>query len=105
MSAHAETLIVKSACKTFDRNELLDLTLYTTVEPCAMCFATAWLNEIEGIVYGATVEQIGRITAGKQREILITAEEMNARSGARIKLVGGILQESCQQMFRKYEYR
>ena len=105
MSAHAETLIIKSACKTFDRNELLDLTLYTTVEPCAMCFAAAWLNKIEVIVYGATMEEIGQITAGKQREILITAEEMNARSGARIKLVGGILQESCQQMFRKYEYR
>ena len=105
MSAHAETLIVRRACKTFDRNELLDLTLYTTVEPCAMCFTTAWLNNIEGIVYGATMGEIGQITAGKQREILITAEEINARSGAEIKLVGGILRESCQQMFLEYEYR
>ena len=105
MSAHAETLIVKRACKTFDRNELLDLTLYTTVEPCAMCFTTAWLNQIEGIVYGATMKEIGQITAGKQREMPFTAEEMNARSGAEIKLIGGILQESCQQIFLKYEYR
>ncbi len=105
MSAHAETLIVKRACRTFDRNDLLDLTLYTTVEPCAMCFTTAWLNKIERIVYGATMEQIGQITAGKQREILISAEEMNARNGAKIKLVGGILWESCQQIFLKYEYR
>ena len=105
MSAHAETLIVKRACTTFDRNELLDLTLYTTVEPCAMCFTTAWLNKIEGIVYGATMEQIGQITAGKQREILVTAEEMNGRSGAKIRLVGGVLRESCEQMFLEYEYR
>ena len=105
MSAHAETLIVKRACETFDRNELLDLTLYTTVEPCAMCFTTAWLNKIEGIVYGATMEQIGQITAGKQREILVTAEEMNGRSGAKIRLVGGVLRESCEQMFLEYEYR
>ena len=102
MSAHAETLAVKHACQILGRNDLGDLTLYTTVEPCAMCFTTAWLNNIEAIVFGISMERVDEITSGAQREITIPAEEMNQRSGSKVKIVSGVLQDVCCQLFFDY---
>ena len=35
-SAHAELLAIKKACKKLKTTKLIDLELYTTLEPCLM---------------------------------------------------------------------
>ena len=78
--------------------------LVTSAEPCAMCFTTAWLNRISRIVFGATMEDVYYITKQKQREMTITASEMNHRSGNTIELVGGVLANDCKNIFKSYQF-
>lgn len=103
MSSHAETLAVREACR-LTRSTLEGYALYTTVEPCAMCFTTAWLNRVSRIVYGATMSEVDTMTQGQQREMPIPSEEMNNRSGNMIELVGGVLREECLHLFETYAY-
>lgn len=103
MSSHAETLAVRKACRLI-QSDLEGYTLYTTVEPCAMCFTTAWLNHVSRIVYGATMAEVDAMTQGQQREMPIPSQEMNARSGNMVELVGGILKQECLRLFETYTY-
>ena len=104
MSSHAETLAVREAIGLVETNNLTDYQLISTIEPCAMCFTTAWLNRISRIVFGATMEDVYYITQQKQREMTITASEMNHRSGNTIELVGGVLANDCKNIFKSYQF-
>ena len=104
MSSHAETLAVREAIGSVETQNLIDYQLISTIEPCAMCFTTAWLNRISRIVFGATMEDVYYITQQKQREMTITASEMNHRSGNTIELVGGVLANDCKNIFKSYQF-
>ena len=104
MAAHAEATLLRGACRQLNVDTLAGYTLYTTVEPCVMCFTTGWLNGLDSIVFGATMEEIDTATAGQQQEIPIPCREINARSGNRMKIVEGVLKAQCIELFSKYDY-
>ena len=104
MAAHAEATLLRGACRKLNVDNLAGYTLYTTVEPCVMCFTTGWLNGLDAIVFGATMEEIDRATSGQQQEIPIQCNEINARSGNRMKVIEGILKAQCIELFSQYDY-
>lgn len=98
-SLHAEVLAVRRACRVVGP-DLSGHTLYTTVEPCPMCFTAAWLSHIERIVFGASMAAVKTVTHGAQRELLIEAERMNELSGEPLRLSAGVHAERCLALFR-----
>lgn len=62
-SAHAELLAMQLAAQRNDKASwrLLNTTLYSTVEPCAMCLAAAQSFRVDRIVYGAPDLRLGAI--------------------------------------------
>src|SRR5262245_57626171 len=69
LTFHAEVVAVHRACAALGP-VLRGYTLYSTVEPCPMCFTTAWLARISRVVYGCTMEEVKLATKGAQRELL-----------------------------------
>jgi tRNA(Arg) A34 adenosine deaminase TadA len=53
-TAHAEVVCIRQACKKLDTFTLNGCTLYTSCEPCGMCFAAAMWAHVDKIVYGNT---------------------------------------------------
>lgn len=53
-TAHAEIVAIRSATSKLGRFDLSDCELYTTCEPCPMCYSAAHWAKIKKIVYGAT---------------------------------------------------
>ena len=97
-SSHAETMLVKRACK-LRGPDLIDHTVYTTTEPCPMCFTTCWLAKVGTIVWGATMAQVAAKTRGMLHELTYPAPPLNAYAGDRIRLYGGVLADECLAMF------
>lgn len=52
-SAHAEMVCVKKASAHVANWRLLDTTLYSTLEPCAMCAGALILSRVGTLVWGA----------------------------------------------------
>lgn len=74
------------------------LTLYTTAEPCAMCQgAVAWAG-IKRVVFGSSIPFLKSLDVWA---IDIRAEEL-ARLAAfrKCAVVGGVLEEECNKLFR-----
>lgn len=98
-SLHAEVNVVRRACQRLGP-DLSDCTLYTTVEPCPMCFTAAWLAHVQTIVFGTSMEAVFVATAGKQRELHVPAAQMNSLSGDPLVLRGGVQAEQCLRPFQ-----
>jgi guanine deaminase len=53
-TAHAEIVAIRAACDALATFDLSGCELYTTCEPCPMCYAAAWWARIDRIHYGCT---------------------------------------------------
>lgn len=53
-TAHAEIVAIRNASAKLGRFDLSDCTLYTTCEPCPMCYSAAHWAKIKTVYYGAT---------------------------------------------------
>jgi tRNA(adenine34) deaminase len=60
-TAHAETVAIRGAAVKARRPLLRDFVLYTTLEPCSMCFGACVWAELGGVVYGADASTVRSI--------------------------------------------
>ncbi|MFN3580814.1 MAG: nucleoside deaminase [Pseudomonas sp.] len=95
---HAETRLVKTACAQYGP-DLSGFTLYTTCEPCAMCFTTAWLARVSRMVCGTNMQAVYQLSGGRHREMPVTASAMNQAGGGSMELLEGVLAEECLGLF------
>lgn len=97
---HAETDAIVDACKTLGTDDLSGTTLYTTMEPCAMC-AGALLNaRIGEWVVGGRFKSVGRTDLGRY-----TIESFAEFMGADIKITSGVFQQECETLRGRYFLR
>jgi tRNA(Arg) A34 adenosine deaminase TadA len=63
-TAHAEILALRAAAAKLGNYRLTGLTLYVTLEPCAMCAGAISHARIGRLVYGAADEKGGAVENG-----------------------------------------
>lgn len=63
-TAHAEILALRAAAAKAGNYRLTGLTLYVTLEPCAMCAGAISHARIGRVVYGAADEKGGAVAHG-----------------------------------------
>ena len=61
-TAHAERLVATQACTTLSADVLKKATLYSSVEPCAMCAGAIYWAGIGRLVYGLSEHRLRAVT-------------------------------------------
>ncbi|MBT4838763.1 MAG: nucleoside deaminase [Methylococcales bacterium] len=56
-TAHAEVNAIRDACKNLGTFHLHDCDLYTSCEPCPMCFSAIYWAHIKNVYYASTHQQ------------------------------------------------
>ena len=99
-TAHAEVQAIRNACKKLNTYDLSGYILYTSCEPCPMCFcAIVWAN-IKEVYYGATRKDAASI--GFRDDALYNY--LKGKNSLDINLVQ-IDHEECSKLFEKYKQR
>lgn len=96
---HAETQALLKATRRLNTRDLTGCTLYSTCEPCPMCFYMAWITKVSNIVYGATLAD--SLKFGFE-EIDVGIDELNEKGGSRVNLKKGFLRNECLELFKKH---
>jgi tRNA(adenine34) deaminase len=63
-TAHAEMLVIRSACASLGSERLVGCDLYVTLEPCPMCAAAIAFARIRRLYYGAPDPKGGGVEHG-----------------------------------------
>lgn len=95
VTAHAEILVLRKACKKLQSKRLWGLDLYVTLEPCAMCATAISFARIRRIIYGATDNKGGAIESGVKFYQSSTCHH-------KPEVVSGILAEESAQILKDF---
>jgi tRNA(Arg) A34 adenosine deaminase TadA len=89
---HAEAVLAREAAKRFAPDVLWGCTLYTTVEPCAMCAGTAYWAHIGRVVYGMDERALLAVTGNHPENptLALPCRELFARGQKTIQVVGPV---------------
>src|SRR5262245_28986870 len=60
-TAHAEMIAIRAAATKIGNYRLSSVTVYSTIEPCAMCAGALVNARVKRLVYGADDERFGAI--------------------------------------------
>lgn len=93
---HAEIDAINHlACSSFENVQTL--SLYTTAEPCPMCFSAILWAGISEVIYGTSISRLEKFG---WRQIPIEASEINSRASDFLcDVIGGVLQRETDSLF------
>jgi tRNA(Arg) A34 adenosine deaminase TadA len=89
---HAESVLARNAAERFSPDELWRCTLYTTVEPCAMCAGTQYWAHIGRVVYGMSEHRLLQITGNHAENptLDLPCRDLFARGQKAIEVIGPV---------------
>lgn len=94
-TAHAEILILREAAKKIGNYRLTDATVYTTIEPCAMCAGALVNARIKRLVFGAHDIRFGAVESVFR---LCDSSSLNHR----IEIISGVLAVDCKKLMQDF---
>jgi len=94
-TAHAELIAIREVSRILGHWRLEGVTLYCTLEPCAMCAGAMILARLPRLVYGAPDPKAG---AGGSVLDLLNHPQLNHR----VEVTGGVLAEECAALIVEF---
>ena len=75
ITAHAELLALRQACKLLGRRDLSDCEIYASLEPCPMCSSAIFQSNIPRIAYSLSRDDLPHIFRRRKIRIAQLAED------------------------------
>src|ERR1700716_326636 len=94
-TAHAEMVALRGAAQNCGNYRLSDATVYSTIEPCAMCAGALIQARVKLLVYGAPDEKAGAVESHFH---ICDANQLNHR----IEVVKGVLESECRALMQEF---
>lgn len=94
-TGHAEMIALRAAAAAVGDARLRELTLYVTLEPCAMCAGAIVLARLRRVVFGAYDPKAGM--CGSLDNIV-----QDPRLNHRVELLGGVLATECGEELKRF---
>jgi tRNA(adenine34) deaminase len=94
-TAHAEIVALREAAHAFGNYRLTEATVYSTIEPCAMCAGALIQARVRRLVYGARDERFGAVESQFR---ICDAGSLNHR----VEITSGVLEAECRSIMREF---
>lgn len=94
-TAHAEIVALRDAARRIGNYRLTRATLYSTIEPCAMCAGALVHARVAVLVYGASDPKAGAVDTHFG---ICTTDFLNHRVSVR----GGVLEADCRAVLQSF---
>ncbi len=94
-TAHAEIVALRKAASAIGNYRLIGATMYSTIEPCAMCAGALVHARVERLVYGADDPKAGAV---ETHFGICNADFLNHQ----VSVEGGILEGECRRVLQSF---
>ncbi len=99
-TCHAEINAIRQACRQSGHHHLKGATIYTTTEPCVMCFAAIHWARIGRIVYGSSIREIARLGFN---ELRISNQRLKSLGKLRLKIKRGFMHAEAKELLDQWQ--
>jgi tRNA(adenine34) deaminase len=94
-TAHAEILVLRDAAQKIGNYRLTETTIYTTIEPCAMCAGALIQARVSRLVFGAHDERFGAVETHFN---ICDSSSLNHQ----MEITSGILADECRVLMQDF---
>ncbi len=94
-TAHAEIVVLREAAKKIGNYRLTECSVYTTIEPCAMCAGALVQARVKRLIYGSVDERFGAVESVFE---ICTSSSLNHQ----MEIVSGILKDECRDLISSF---
>jgi len=98
-TSHAEINAIRQASGKIKNFDLSGCTIYSTTEPCPMCFSAIHWAKIGMVIYGTTIADARKIGFN---ELGISCRDMKKEGSSRVRLSSGVLRKECMRLLRDW---
>ncbi|MFH1846808.1 MAG: nucleoside deaminase [Candidatus Omnitrophota bacterium] len=92
---HAELIAISCAAKKSGTYDLSDCEIYSTTEPCPMCFSAVHWARINTLIYGTGIKDVKKLGFN---ELTISSRSMKKQGGTQLKIRSGIMRKECEEL-------
>ena len=96
ITAHGEIHAIRNACKEINAIDLSGSTIYSTCEPCPMCFTAIHWARIDRIIYGARIEDAERFGFN---ELKVSNQTLKEIGLSKVEIQGDFMRAECVKLF------
>ena len=96
-TAHAEVSAIRAACAKLETHLLEGAEIYSTTEPCPMCFASLNWARVAKIYYGTGIADVDALGFN---ELTISNFQMKEIGGSAIEIVPDFMREECLELLQ-----
>ncbi|MFQ5952868.1 MAG: nucleoside deaminase [Candidatus Omnitrophota bacterium] len=97
---HAEIKAISTASKKLSNYDLSGCEMYSTTEPCPMCFTAIHWARISRLFYGTDIEDVRELGFN---ELTIPAGRMKEMGNSPVEVQGGFLRKECEELLKYWE--
>jgi guanine deaminase len=94
---HAEICAITLASKRLGTHELSDCEIYSTTEPCAMCFPAIHWAKIKSVYFGTSIQDVKRLGFN---EMTISNRTMKRLGRSPVELKPRICRDECVELLK-----
>lgn len=98
-TAHAEINAIRRASRLVKKYNLAGCQIYSTTEPCPMCFSAIHWARIGVLVYGTSIGDAKRCGFN---ELCVSARHMKRAGRSGIKIFSAFLKNECSALLDTY---
>lgn len=100
ITAHAEIMAIRQACLKLKTVHLDEAIIYSSCEPCPMCFSAIHWARISKIVYGASIADAKFYGFN---ELEISNQQMKLARQSKVEIIANVEQEAARALFKQWQ--
>lgn len=95
-TSHAEMNAIRKASRKLKTWNLSGCSIFSTTEPCSMCFSAMLWARIGALVYGTSIDEARLLGFN---EISMGVQNINRKARKKIKITKRFMYKECRELF------
>jgi guanine deaminase len=97
---HAEICAITRAAKRMISPHFKRCEIYSTTEPCVMCFAAIHWAQIPRLYFGTSVGDVKRLGFN---ELVVSNQTLKRLGKSKVNVTAGVMQDECRELLESWK--
>jgi tRNA(Arg) A34 adenosine deaminase TadA len=99
-TCHAEVNVIRTASRKLKRFDLSDCVIYSTTEPCPMCFSAIHWARLRQVIFGTSIADVQKRGFN---ELSIPSRTMKRDGRSQVRIRAGFMKKECLALLAAWD--